>query len=500
MSIKLLYPSKGVHLINQEGTVAICTLWSPPENIINTLSHNGPVCVVGGLYGGGLNILLRNLLYNPQIDTLLVFGKELGHGSDYLKAYFNDEVFRFESTQQYKDVSTEEIVEYDKHYIDTDCGKYLLDPFILPYKFKDRNFTFKIISTNTITDLPLLLSYLNHYIPKDNPSVKRVISPELIAISDTAPSNIAGHTVIQKCVLTAWREVLFKLNKFGVMREFSNDKQRKELLNLKVVIESEGIDYLTDLELKECNLTKAELKSYADTLMSPEIDEGQTYSYGNRITKHFNNENNLQKVIHELMLPGDRRRCYITLWDNTKDINRISGRPCMVSLFFRKIDNKVHLTVNFRSHNGALAWIKNACGLFLVLKRVCYQTELNVGLLTIISHSISLDPNNIGQISNQIESYLTRHPRIKLDRYGYIKITTDPDKKLIHAYHFDHENIELAHYEGCTPQEIQHLLYINQCISDIGHAMYVGTQLEKAYICLNNNVKYVQDKKIIKFS
>lgn len=501
MSIELLYPSKGVHVLNPKGTIAICTLWSPPENIINVLNHNSPVGIVGGLYGGGINILLRNLLYNPQIDTLWVFGKELGHGSKYLRAYFNNELVQCSSDiQKYRNLTTGEIVEYSKDYIDTDCGKYLLDPFILPYKFMDRNFSFKIITTKTITDILLLFEALNRYKPKDNIHVKRVVSPELVAVSDTAPSNIAGHTVVQESILTAWQEVLFKLNKFGVMRELSNGKLRKELLNMKVVFDASSIENVTDLGLKSFNLTREELKQYTDSLMSPEIDEGQTYSYGNRITNHFDNQDNLQKVIHELMLPGDRRRCYITLWDNTRDITSTSSRPCMVSLFFRKIDDKLHLTVNFRSHNGALAWIKNACGLSLLLKRVCRKSELKMGLLTIISHSISLDPNSIGQISDQIEEYLHDHPRIKLDPYGYIKITTDVDKKLIHAYHFDHENVELAHYEGCTPQEVQHLLYINQCISDIGHAMYIGTQLEKAYICLNNNIEYTQDKKIIKLS
>ena len=66
-------------VINPQGTIGVVTLWSKPDYVIERFRQAGvdlnpatsPIAVFGTLYGNGLREMLRNLLYNPQIQTLL---------------------------------------------------------------------------------------------------------------------------------------------------------------------------------------------------------------------------------------------------------------------------------------------------------------------------------------------------------------------------------------------------------------------------------------------
>ncbi len=46
----------------------------------------------------------------------------------------------------------------------------------------------------------------------------------------------------------------------------------------------------------------------------------------------------------------------MALWDNARDLTVKEGRPCLVSLFFRKFEGKLTLSATFRTHNAMDAW------------------------------------------------------------------------------------------------------------------------------------------------
>ena len=49
--------------------------------------------------------------------------------------------------------------------------------------------------------------------------------------------------------------------------------------------------------------------------------------------------------------PEDRKS-YVALWDTARDLTVKEGRPCLVSLFFRKFEGKLTLSATFRTHNA----------------------------------------------------------------------------------------------------------------------------------------------------
>ncbi len=74
---------------------------------------SSPIAVFGNLYGNGLRELLRNLLYNPQIQVLLVCGHNRSGSYEELRNFFTlglerkDSPFiRYKATEGQKKVGT----------------------------------------------------------------------------------------------------------------------------------------------------------------------------------------------------------------------------------------------------------------------------------------------------------------------------------------------------------------------------------------------------------
>ena len=84
-------------IINPQGTIGVVTLWSKVDYVIERFRQAGvdldpatsPIAVFGTLYGNGLREMLRNLLYNPQIQTLLICGHDRSGSRQELRNFFD---------------------------------------------------------------------------------------------------------------------------------------------------------------------------------------------------------------------------------------------------------------------------------------------------------------------------------------------------------------------------------------------------------------------------
>jgi thymidylate synthase len=160
----------------------------------------------------------------------------------------------------------------------------------------------------------------------------------------------------------------------------------------------------------------------------------------------------------------------------------------MTSVFLRKIDRRLELTAVYRTHNAQRAWIKNVCGLIAVLNYVCSRTGTDPGPVTVFSHSISLDPGEL-EPAQRIYEQESRKNHFREDPNGHLTIFVDGDE--IVAEHW-HSGIQLGVYRSKKPGALQYKLTRNNVVSETAHAMYVGMQLEKAYWCIQEGIRYVQ--------
>jgi ferredoxin len=83
-----------------------------------------------------------------------------------------------------------------------------------------------------------------------------------------------------------------------------------------------------------------------------------------------------------------------------------------------------------------------------------------------------------------------------MDQKGYFLIRIDTKTQLIEVAYCDKiNNIKLRVF-GKTPIEIYQTIIKNNLISRFDHAAYLGREIQKAYIALQNNINYIQDDEL----
>lgn len=510
MQLELAYPSNRIVTVNPGGTLAVCTLWTPPEYVLGKVTvldaavscpASSPLALLGGLYGGGLKVMLRNLLYNPQIDTVVIYGRDYSGAGFHLKYFFEDKVCLTGKKQVYVfDGGREE--ELEKAAIEGEGTVYTMDSLVMPPVFRRPP---RVVIVPFEDGAQGLADFIRFYKKNETPLTERLKIDLPVPKVSSFPSERAGHMVVADTILEAWQKLLFRLSRFGLPVELRDGKKRHELLNVKVVVRCP--ENFSPADLAAHNLNWADVEKYQKNLLTPEKqDPGVTYTYGQRLGSYFG-KNMLATVASDLSLNKDSRHDFITTWDNAVDVEGEEA-PCLVSLFFRKTDNQVHLTATFRSHNVASAWPINCLGLVAVLRHVCAlanetpgKTEvhnLRPGTLTVLSLSCSINPGEVDKVGGLIEEYVGRNQPIALDPYGYFKITIDPQAREIVVHQFDHDNEQIAQYRGGNPSDVARHLYKHEAMSDISHALYMGSQLEKAWFCLEHGLEYEQDKSVMR--
>ncbi|TNF52386.1 DUF4346 domain-containing protein [bacterium] len=82
---------------------------------------------------------------------------------------------------------------------------------------------------------------------------------------------------------------------------------------------------------------------------------------------------------------------------------------------------------------------------------------------------------------------------IKLDRAGYFVIIPSRKKKNITVEHYSYENKLIRTIEGKNSRDIYLTIIDNNWIIDLGHAAYLGKELARAELSLQQGLAYVQD-------
>ena len=110
-----------------------------------------------------------------------------------------------------------------------------------------------------------------------------------------------------------------------------------------------------------------------------------------------------------------------------------------------------------------------------------------IGAITVISHSISIDPRELDRALMIIGK---RPFKVNLDPMGYFRITLD-GKEIMVEHRF--EDVTLREYRGKKATSLQHQIARDVAVSDINHAIYLGRQLAKAEMALKDGREFVQD-------
>lgn len=510
-----LYFADRLTIINPQGTIGVVTLWSKVEYVIGRFREAGvdldpqtsPIAVFGTLYGNGLREMLRNLLYNPQIRTLLICGNDRYGSREELEKFFALGLEQVEGALvQYKSPEPGMVVAPARI-----CGtKRMIDDLVRPGNFPVHpriNWMGDPQEAGTIANLK---DFFHSWPPQCFEEITRLQVPLPEVELQHFPSNPRGHQIVQDTPLEAWKELLYLFTRFG-RRVTLKKGERLELQNVKVVVEKPGFDKKEKLLAYNFDIEK--LRNYQEDFLRPErlmdewsikgqqtlfnltrvkLRQDESYSYGHRLHEYFKTKDGIKvdgliECALRLKRDPEDRKAYFTLWDNTKDLINKEGHPCFVSLFFRKFDNKLTLTATFRTHNAMDGWLLNCYGLMAIQKFVADQVDMPIGAIMVLSHSISLDPREIDRALTVIG---TRPFKVRLDPMGYFRITLDGQEILVeHRF----EDVTLKEYRAKKAERLQHEIARDVALSDINHAIYLGRQLAQAEMALKEGREFVQD-------
>lgn len=480
-----LYFAEKLRVLNRYGSIGLVTLWSDLEHILQRLSAAGadlskltsPICVVGNLYGEGLKHLLRNLLFNPQIETLLVMGTDRSGSLGYLQNFFELGTEEVRADIEYVSESGIEIKP-----VRIVGSNYIMDDLVTPTTFLRKPDIVRIEGVDTQAAVKAS-RFLGQYRPSGFAGPRQRIPVPEVRIT-RYPSNLRAHTIVADTPAEAWKLLVHRIVRFGD-RVAIEKGERVELQNVKVVIERPKLEP-PDI-IMSCGFDPDRFSDYAKSMFTAQIPGDLQYTYGNRLCEYFN-QDLIVTVVDKMRVIPDDRTAYLSLWDNQADLDA-NYRPCLVAIYFRRVMDTLHMTAIFRTHNAANAWLENVHGLVAVQQHVASAIGAGIGALTVISMSISVDPQSMERPKRIHDEVVSRN-WWREDPNGYFVITIDSKDLVVQHMH---GGVSLGEYRAKRPEKIQHELYRNACISDVSHAMYIGRQLERAYRCIKEGREYVQD-------
>lgn len=514
-------------LIVTDANVAIAFLWTMRDEVIPKLEKQNLALAANFYTPSGLSSMVRNILANPFIRYLIIFGEEnaaksvsgtgaSGTSADAIRTFFekgidsNRRLPGFETSVYFdKNIPTELIFKVRESIELIDLNR-IMPEASLEEKISEANRLLKNLPKKPpFMDHPLTFAY-----EKAAGSFPYEGGP-LIASGSTIPET--------------WIEIMYLIYRYGKLNlmNANTDRWVKEVNNLVAVIHDPQDENLS-LNPFINPLTLEKIRAYQKEILSPILPQGKAYTYGNKLRAYkfpsskeikelayspgfkdfefgkgphieknvsYHGEwceiNQIQDIIDVLKRDQYSKACVAITWHPSEELMRKhKSSPCLVLLQAMVQDEKLNLTVFFRSHDMVQGWPENAYGCAAIQKEIADSIKLPCGILTIISSSAQIYNTYYKQVEEMLANY--RKPKtIEGDARGNFLIKT-MDGKIVVTHIHPETNAELDVVEGNTAKEVcNKISFKNQL--NTSHALYLGREIARAEECLKNGREYIQD-------
>ena len=455
------YFRNAVNRISQEGFICICTFWTKKEYVsdIITEENKKKVLTIGNLYTlEGMKYVIKNIFLCPEANYLIFTGNDINNIKDKIKkANFNlkDDIF-----WEY----------FDSHSIFVD-------------NYKEINSTIEKLE-------------------KKGPWINKIVEFEDISdnlMKNKLQSEIQGFVVRDNNLYRMWQRALTKIKLFGTCK----DNKTKEIISLMSV--------LTDKIVLNENMPAIEIiDKYLPQVMSNTPTEGLTYTYGSRL----HSANQINEVIVSLRKNHDNRNGISVTWKPETDYHK--EPPCLI-------------LIDFRSHDIYKAYCMNIIALQCLQEKIVnalnedhdYESDLKNNIINgdempefrIENNKIQILPRYpinkpeselikrgyLTVISNSAHVYEQDFEKVEkinmldcnMDARGYFIIDLDREEKKISVTLMNDKNEPVIHFKDDNVIKLRDLC--QPYISEVGHALYMGVELQRAKNCLDNGENYSQN-------
>ncbi|MGJ5675190.1 MAG: thymidylate synthase [Nostochopsis sp.] len=485
---KALY--KPNQLIYGWGQTAIITGWTVKQAIALHLQPQD-YAVIGQLYSPtrGINLLIRNLLFNPHVRFLVVLDatredRNAGAGTCLLDFFRHGFAEGFSDSGQRCWVVRSSVTGY----IDIEIAASALEKLRVMVEFQEaKSITEACTIAKSFAQRKIVEPWgaaLEYPISTNEPKV--------------LPGPRYGHRIEGKTIAETWVKIIHRIKTTGTIRPTGYDGQWQELIDLMAIVTDEPPDFYFP-EPNYLPVDRSFLQEYIPQILDDApYQEGVKYTYGQRLRSWFGRDQ-VEQVIHKLIGEIDAASAVMNLWD-VKDHDK-GGSPCLNHLWLRVVDNEISLTATLRSNDMFAAWPANAMGLRAlqqyirneIAKRSEY--DLQMGPLITISQSAHIYDdtweNADRLIANQYA--LIYNQRNYYDVSGNFLIEVD-GKEIVVNQTTPGSGEVIKYYRGKNPLVLLREICAASPAVHLEHIGYLGIELQKASESIKNSMPYVQDR------
>lgn len=488
-----IYFKNNLSFGNLNSSLAICSLWTKQDQITKFVSTD-MYCLLGNLYSrDGINYIIRNILAHPSIRHIIVCGNDRTNSGNALVNFF------------YKGIDKDRRVIDDGIKIEDEIDLEAIELLRANVKIYDMR---EVDNLNEIKSVIMDIDFNVEPFWREGLVFDRT-DPQ----TETFPSENTVFPIRGEKIIEVWLRLLNTIMRFGHLEETEYSLKQKELLNAVVIISKEdpdnvklpswlpfsqqflggdvkGDEYQMMLPLRN-NTTGEWMGGYYAQILTPIEIPDLSYTYGTRLFK-YKNIDQIQSIIDKLKAVRFTRRAVAILWIPTEDYD--SQHPPCLDLIQAKIrGNKLFLTAYFRSHDIYGAWPQNVFALRKLQKYIAEKIEsVELGDLIVISQSAHIYQDSWEEAKRIISKYYPKYVknlRFERDPRGSFVIRIERPNIVLDHYTLDGEHISTL--RGRRADTL--INRITPFISQLSHAVYLGSELQKAEFALKLNLNYVQD-------
>jgi len=490
---------KPTQLICGSGQTAVITGWTVKEAIARRLQTH-EYAVIGQLYSPtrGISFLIRNLLANPHVRFLVVVNatkedRNAG-GCECLLDFFRHGFSPGESdTGRHCWVIRSSIAGY-------------IDLEIEPSALEQLR---QSVAWQAAKSIPEAIAHVQSFaLQAKQPwglGRQPLIFPQPVESAATVlPGPHYGHRIEGRTIAETWVKIIQRIRTTGVIRPTLYDGQWQELINVMAIVQDEPPDfYFPEPNYLPCD--RPFIQQYISQILedAPE-QEGIKYTYGQRLRSWFG-QDQIEQVIEKLIAEIDSARAVMSLWD-VRDHAANHSPPCLNHIWVRVVGSELSLTATFRSNDMFSAWPANAIGLRAlqqhirdeIVKRSDIRAQgdapLRMGPLITVSQSAHVYDDCWDNADKLIQSqYPQCQQRDYSDPSGNFVISVQAGRILVERMTPGSGEV-VDCYSGSSASQVYRQIAAACPALQVDHALYLGTELQKAELSVTTKALYVQDQ------
>lgn len=522
---RVAYPSFSESILT-DANVGVAFLWTMRDAVIPKLVKDNLAIAANFYTPAGIQPMVRNVLGNPFIRYFILLGEEYssksqdGCAPELTSANAIREFFKNGMNKDRKLSGFESAIYFDKNIPSKLIEKIRgnIEFIDLNEKMPQATLHEKIAEANRL---------IKTFAKKDAFMEPSVFDYE--KTTENFPYEGGPLTVHGTNIPDAWIKMIDNIYRYGKnnLMNSNTDRLVKEINDMVVVIhDPQNLDLSLNPFL--IPLTKEKIEAYKKEILSPLLPEGKAYTYGNKLRayyypnsteikdlvntkeykdfefkqgewlaknvsykKNYCEIDQIQDIADVLKRDPYSKACVAITWHPADELMRKhKSSPCLVFLQTLVQDEKLNLTIFFRSHDMTQGWPENAYGCAAIQEEIAKTVGIDSGLLIIISGSAQIYNNYYSQVEEILKKY---KPLVKNchDKRGNYQIKIENNEIVVSLLHPE-TGVELEKYTGKTAYELRDKIAFSTHLST-EHAIYLGTELAVAELRLKNNEPYEQD-------